>query len=173
MNMIQINAAIFPKVMQIILGKPSPKNATNQNVDSNIEPDLIIDLPRSAYLTYLRNMASKGDSVELQLLKKYVDKIPFTDQDYVEAIGQILFTGTRNNRLPPTEDLLTPFGICVSHDGEKRMISIINSEEVRLRAETWEYILIDILRKSAFEIIECFNFDSSFVRIQSICKNTI
>ena len=167
MDMIQINAAIFPKVMQIILGKPLPQDVIGQNTDVNSTPDLIIDLPRSAYLTYLRSMAANGTSTELQLLKKYADGTPFSDEDYNEVIGQILFAGERNTRIPSTEDLLTPFGICITNDGEKRTISIIDSEKLRLRAETWEYILIDILKKSAFEIIECFNFDASFVRTQS------
>ena len=171
MNMIQINAAIFPKVMQIIVGKPLPQDAIVQNVDVNSEPDLIIDLPRSAYLTYLRSVASKGPSTELKLLKKYSEGIPFSDEDYKEAIEQVLFTGSRNNSLTLTENLLSPFGICINSDGEKRSISVIDSEEARLRAETWEYILIDILRKPAFEIIECFDFDSSFVRTQSNNSN--
>ena len=69
---IKINAAIFPKVIQIILGKPQPQKAVNDDVDAqHIEPDLIIDLPRSAYLTYLQSMASEGSSTELELLKKY------------------------------------------------------------------------------------------------------
>lgn len=167
MNMIQINAAIFPKVMQIILGKPLPQDAISQTTDVVSTPDLIIDLPRSAYLTYLRDMAKKGPSTELQLLKKYSEGVPFSDEDYNEAIRQIFFNGGRNNRIPLTEDLLTPFGIYINNDGEKRTISVIDSEESRLRAETWEYILIDILKKSAFEIIECFDFDASFVRVKS------
>ena len=52
MNMIQINAAIFPKVIQIILGKPQPQQVHKDDTDAqHIEPDLTIDLPRSAYLT--------------------------------------------------------------------------------------------------------------------------
>lgn len=167
MNMIQINAAIFPTVMKIILRKPLPQDTIEQNAGVDSVPDLILDLPRSAYLAYLQSMADKGDSAELQLLKKYAKGIPFSDADYNEAIRQILFTGARNNCFPSTKDLLSPFGICISNDGGKRSVSVINSEEERLRAETWEYILIDILRKPAFEIIECFDFDASFERAQS------
>jgi len=167
MNMIQINAAIFPTVMKIILGKPLPQDAIEQNTDVDSAPDLILDLPRSAYLTYLQSMAAKGESSELRLLKKYAEGTPFSDADYNEAISNILFIGERSNCIPSSEDLLLPFGICISNDGEKRRASVIDGEEERLRAETWEYILIDILRKSAFEIIECFNFDASFERVQS------
>ena len=168
MKTIQINKLIFPKVIQITLGKPMPQDAINQNNDINVTPDLIIDLPRSAYVTYLHNMASKGISTELQLLKKYSESVPFSDNDYNEAIKQILFfNGERNNHISLAEDLLAPFGIRINNSGEKRTLSVIDSEEDRLRAETWEYILIDILKKSAFEIIECFNFDSTFVRTES------
>lgn len=166
MKAIQINAAIFPSIIKIILGKPLPQDVIEQNVDVISTPDLIIDLPRSAYITYLQSMAAKGSSVELQLLKKYTEDAPFSDEDFNNAIGLILFSGRRNNRLPSTEDLLSPFGICVINDGAKRRVSVIDSEEKRLRAETWEYILIDIQKKSAFEIIECFNFDSTFERTQ-------
>ena len=166
MKTIQINAAIFPSVIKIILGKPLPQDAIEQNTDVSSIPDLIIDLPRSAYLTYLQSMAVKGSSVEMQLLKKYSEGVAFSDEDYNNAIGLILFSGMRNSSFPSTDDLLSPFGICVTNEGEKRSLAIIASEENRLRAETWEYILIDILKKSAFEIIECFNFDASFERTQ-------
>ena len=160
---IKINAAIFPKVIQIILGKPQPQKAVNDDVDAqHIEPDLIIDLPRSAYLTYLQSMASEGSSTELELLKKYANGFSFSDSEFEEAIKLILFTGGRNHRLPATDDILAPFGICIDHDDEKRKLNVINSEKSRLRAETWEYILIDILEKPAFEIIECFDFATSF-----------
>jgi len=166
MKTIQINAAIFPTVMKIVLGKPLPQDVMEDNTEISRIPDLTIDLPRSAYLTYLQSVASKGTSVELQLLKKYAEGVPFSDEDYNDAIGLILFSGRRNNSYPSTKDLLAPFGICIINNGEKRSISVIDSEENRLRAETWEYILIDILKKSAFEIIECFNFDSTFERTQ-------
>ena len=77
MNMIQINAAIFPTVMKIILRKPLPQDTIEQNAGVDSVPDLILDLPRSAYLAYLQSMADKGDSAELQLLKKYAKGIPF------------------------------------------------------------------------------------------------
>ena len=163
--MIQINAAIFPKVIQIILGKPQPQQVNKDDTDpQHIEPDLIIDLPRSAYLTYLQNMASEGSSTELELLKKYANGISFSDSEFEEAIKLILYTGGRNSHISATTDFLAPFGICVDNDGEKRKLKIINSEKNRLKAETWEYILIDILEKSAFEIIECFDFATSFTR---------
>lgn len=165
MNMIQINAAIFPKVIQIILGKPQPQKVDEDDTNTQqLEPDLIIDLPRSAYLTYLQSIASEGVSTELELLKKYANGIAFSDSEFEEAIKLILYTGGRNNHISATTDFLAPFGICVDNDGEKCKLKIINSEKNRLQAETWEYILIDILEKPAFEIIECFDFATSFTR---------
>ena len=171
MKSIQINSAIFPKVMQIIVGKPQSKNNIEVKSPIENEPDLIIDLPRSAYLTYLKTMALKGSSTEFELLKKYADGILFTDADFEEAIKLIMFVGERNNHLATSNDFLAPFGICVDRSGEKSALKIISTEEARLRAETWEYIIIDILKKSAFEIVECFDFESSFVRTNSTNSN--
>ncbi len=167
MNVIEINSAIFPKVLQIVLGQPQPRGAVVKSENEDFKPELIIDLPRTAYLTYLKHMASKGPSKELDLLKQYATGTAFSNNDYEEAIKLILFTGTRNNSLSTGDDFLEPFGIRICHADGKRDVAIIASEEQRLRAETWEYILIDILRESAFEIIECFDFESSFVRTES------
>ncbi len=172
MNMIEVNALIFPKVFQVILDKQIPQS---QEVDLdavNTEPDLIVDLPRSAYITYLRHMASKGESVELRLLKKYAKGEVFSDADYEEAIKLFLYPGNRSTRTPSNGDIFAPFGICVTKEDGKRKLTIIPNEEQRLRAETWEYILIDILKKSAFEIVECFDFSTSFVRAKDNYRDT-
>ena len=49
-NKIQFNAAIYPKVMSIIIGKPYNKN---ENDSDEMVPELVVDLPRSAYLTWI------------------------------------------------------------------------------------------------------------------------
>ena len=110
MEIIQINSAIFPRVMQIILGKPQPQNNTQEKGRIESEPDLVIDLPCSAYLTYLKTMASKGSSAELNLLKKYAENKPFTDADFEEAIKLILYLGRRNIKFSASNDFLSPFG---------------------------------------------------------------
>ena len=51
-NKIEFNAAIYPKVMSIILGKPV-ENSAAENI-KNMEPELAVDLPRDVYLLYLQ-----------------------------------------------------------------------------------------------------------------------
>lgn len=51
-NKIEFNAAIYPKVMSIILGK-SVENSEAENI-KNMEPELAVDLPRDVYLLYLQ-----------------------------------------------------------------------------------------------------------------------
>ena len=41
-NKIQFNAAIYPKVMSIIIGKPYNKN---ENDSDEMVPELVVDLP--------------------------------------------------------------------------------------------------------------------------------
>ena len=57
---IEINAAIFPYIMRIALSKPLTKDSDAEAVDtpsSSLEiPDIMIDLPRGAYLLYLKNL---------------------------------------------------------------------------------------------------------------------
>ena len=80
---IEINAAIFPKIMTMILGKPIDKSK-NEDIalkDLTIsEPDLIIDLPRSAHLVYLQKIADEHNDLELRLLKQYAYGQTFTDE---------------------------------------------------------------------------------------------
>ena len=68
---IEINAAIFPCIMQIGLGKPLPKGSDTETalgLSSALKvPDIMIDLPRGAYLLYLRNLAIEHNILELRL----------------------------------------------------------------------------------------------------------
>ena len=59
---------------------------------------------------------------------------------------------------------MAPYGIVIVDGKEKRELDVLESEKERLRAETWEYILIDILKTSTEKIIECFDFSYSFHR---------
>ena len=71
---LEINAAIFPYIMRIALSKPLTKDSVTETVDipsSSPEiPDIMIDLPRDAYLLYLRNLAVEHNTLELRLLEK-------------------------------------------------------------------------------------------------------
>lgn len=55
------------------MGKPLPQDVIDQNAHVDSTLDLLIDLPRSAYVTYLRSMAAKGISTDL-LIKDTVNK---------------------------------------------------------------------------------------------------
>ena len=67
-NKIQFNAAIYPKVMSIIIGKPYNKN---ENDSDEMVPELVVDLPRSAYLIYLQKIFDEHVEPEIDLFKKY------------------------------------------------------------------------------------------------------
>ena len=67
-NKIQFNAAIYPKVMSIIIGNPYNKN---ENDSDEMVPELVVDLPRSAYLIYLQKIFDEHVEPEIDLFKKY------------------------------------------------------------------------------------------------------
>jgi len=72
MNRIEINAAIFPKIMMLALGKPM-KDYNEETLLTSIDtskPEIMIDLPRGAYLLYLQKIADEKNEKELRLLKK-------------------------------------------------------------------------------------------------------
>ncbi|MCR0327035.1 HEPN domain-containing protein [[Clostridium] innocuum] len=167
-NKIEINVAIFPKIMTIALGKPIKKNAENSVVQmsslDNSEPDIIIDLPRGAYLLYLQKIVSEKNEVETKLLKQYAYGIQFSDED-IECVLDIIMTDTDRKWTQSIQqgDFLSPFGVGVSNDGEGNQKFVLLDEAIpTIRVETWESILSDLLKKQAFDIIECFDFASSF-----------
>ena len=62
-------------------------------------------------------------------------------------------------------DILSQFGIYLSQDvNGKKQISIIEDAIPTIQVETWECIIIDMLKKSALDIINCFDFDKNFER---------
>lgn len=169
MNRIEINAAIFPKIMAIVLGEPikggEMAEIQSTAVDMSIS-SLMIDLPRGVYLLYLQKIADDRNEKELRLLKKYAYGQAFSDSDYSELLGIIMTTVNRawvQNVTP--NDVLSPFGISVEsrEDGNQRFV--LNEEAVAtIRVETWECIIVDMLKQSAMDIINCFDFDKTFVR---------
>lgn len=168
---IEINTAIFPRIMQIALGKPLPKDSdieTARDLTSVMKvPDIMIDLPRGAYLLYLRNLAVEHNILELRLLEHYAYGVPFSDSDYEELLKLIMVPVSRNWAQNVQGDLLTPFGIQVStdNDGNQKFI-LIEDAIPTIKVETWECIIIDHLKQAALDIISCFDFASSFTRSQ-------
>ena len=158
--------------MQIGLGKPLPKGSDTETalgLSSALKvPDIMIDLPRGAYLLYLRNLAIEHNILELRLLEHYAYGVPFSDSEYEELLQLIMVPVSRNWTQNVQGDFLTPFGIQVStdNDGNQKFI-LIEDAIPSIKVETWECIIIDHLKQAALDIISCFDFASSFTRKQS------
>jgi len=168
---IEISAGIFPCIMHFALGKPLSESSNIENVhDLTSEmkvPDIMIDLPRGAYLLYLQNLVAKYNVLELRLLEHYAYGAPFSDSDYEELLKLIMVPVTRNWTQNVQGDLLTPFGIQVSRDNDGNQKFILIEDAIpTIKVETWECIIIDHLKQAALDIISCFDFASSFARKQ-------
>lgn len=163
-NKIEINAAIYPKVMSLILGKPMRKEGDNTVGD--MEPELAIDLPRGAYLIYLQNMFNEHKQREIELFKKYAYGVVLDDTDYSSLLDLIMTTTARNwNQSVSGGDILSKFGIGISEDENgKRKFVILEEAKDTIKVEAWEGIIIDLLNPSAMDIISCFDFESHFSR---------
>ena len=80
-NRIEFNAAKYPKVMSLVIGKSI--NADKVDTDMNsMEPELAIYLPRGVYLIYLQDMVNKRKHTEIELFKKYAYGVVLEDKDY-------------------------------------------------------------------------------------------
>lgn len=169
MEKIEINAAIFPKIMMVALGKPMKNEENDETIITSIdekEPDIMIDLPRGAYLLYLQKIADERNEKEFRLLKQYAYGLAFSDADYDELL-EIIMTPTSRawTQNISSNDILSPFGIGLKtdEDGNRRFV-LIEDAVATIRVETWECIIIDMLKQSAMDIINCFDFGGTFVR---------
>ena len=174
---LEINAAIFPYIMRIALSKPLTKDLVAETVDipsSSPEiPDIMIDLPRDAYLLYLRNLAVEHNTLELRLLEKYAYGVAFSDNDYEELLKLLMVPVNRNWNQNIQEDLLAPFGVRITTDiNGKQKLALIEDAIPTIKVETWECIIIDHLKQAALDIISCFDFASSFTRKSSNSSNS-
>lgn len=162
-NKIQFNAAIYPKVMSIIIGKPYNKN---ENDSDEMVLELVVDLPRSAYLIYLQKIFDEHVEPEIDLFKKYAYGVVLDDSDYMTLLSFIMTTTQRNwNKSINSGDLLAPFGLCMKvDDAGKRNLELLEETKDSIRVEAWEGIIIDLLSKSSMDIISCFDFDEHFER---------
>lgn len=153
-NKIQFNAAIYPKVMSIIIGKPYNKN---ENDSDEMVLELVVDLPRSAYLIYLQKIFDEHVEPEIDLFKKYAYGVVLDDSDYMTLLSFIMTTTQRNwNKSINSGDLLAPFGLCMKvDDAGKRNLELLEETKDSIRVEAWEGIIIDLLSKSSMDIISC------------------
>lgn len=169
MGRIEINAAIFPKIMMIALGKPMKDDTNEEMLTTSMEsaiPEIMIDLPRGAYLLYLQRIADERNEKELRLLKKYAYGQVFSDEDYTALLGLIMTTTSRAwIQSVQQNDILGPFGISLETMEDKRRRFVLKEEAVdTIRVETWECIIVDMLKQSAMDIINRFDFKGTFVR---------
>ena len=177
-NKIEFNAAIFPIVMTLALGKSIKKNSDDgeialESINKSM-PDIVIDLPQGAYMLYLQKIATENNREELKLLEKYAYGIVFSDEDYSNLLAIIMSPIDRKwTQTIQQGDILSPFGVSVESDSSDNQKFVLIEDAIpSIRVETWESIIIDILSKSAFDIIECFDFDSVFARKMSNSSNT-
>lgn len=142
MGVIKINTAIFPKVIGINIGE-------NENKQS-------IDLPVGVNLLYLQRLS---DSVEKALLKKYSNGDTFTDNEY-EMLFKLFLTNTpRTTSLNGgISDFINQFGVVIETNDGKITFSLAEDYVQQIKAETWEYIALDLLRQDYEDIIKCFDF---------------
>lgn len=168
-KVIQINTLIFPYIMKVALAKPSidnPSDKGSHDILSRINPpEIIIDLPRGVYVLYLRKIASEHSEPELHLLEQYSDGVAFSDADYEELIKLIMTPVNRSWTQTIQGDVLGAYGVNVENDENGNMrFALIEDALPTIKVEAWECIILDILKQSTSDIIECFDFPSSFSR---------
>ncbi len=174
---IEINTAIFPMIMTLAFGKPIQKNDANKSVEISPSEEFIadikIDLPRGTYLLYLQNVAIKNE-LERRLLEQYACGMTFTDEDYQNLLGLMMTSTNRNwNQSINQGDILTPFGVEVRKDDlGNQQFALIEDAIPSIKVETWECIIIDMLKESALDIISCFDFNKTFIRKNPTSEDT-
>lgn len=105
--------------------------------------------------------------MEFSLLKKYACGDNLSDDEYEKLFDFIMIpiSRTRNINYKRSDEVLEAFGVQVSFDdkGNKKFILRENKLPI-IKAETWEYIIIDLLKQPAMNIINRFDFASTFIR---------
>lgn len=172
MKKIEINTNIFPLVMSVSLGEKASENVSSEENSNLIEQlgnaQKSIGLPKGAYLLYLKKVFKEHISPEDRLLEQYACGISFTDEDYNYLISILMTTVDRHWSQPLQGDFLNSFGIKIVDDGNGDLdFSLIEKAVPSIRVEAWECVILDLLKKAAFEIIECFDFNQSFSRKQA------
>lgn len=145
MRGIRIDTSIFPLVMSVSIG------------DKGSTDTLSIDLPRGANVLYLQNMS---DPIEIAILKKFANKEEFFDENY-ENIFKLFINNTPRLRMPQYsfQDMISKFGVCEDKINGKYQFKLIPEYIAQIKADTWEYITLDLLKDSYTDIIKCFNFE--------------
>ena len=141
MNKLSINPSIFPGI-----GSVSIKNVDEEYYSKHIE------FPRGANLLYLRSIK---DSDEIALLTKYANSEQFSDDEIETMLRYFLNTIKKPVISDSNFDILNSFGIDIENDN----FILIDEWIPYVKKETWECIVLDILRKTYTSIIEEYNFN--------------
>ncbi len=145
MSELIVDVSIFPFVISVGIGKKIN--------DEHFCNPVMIDIPRGVYLLYLNQL---HDGAEISLLTKYARQIKFSDADYESMIHLFLSNSTRTSTAHVAGNSLENFGI--GFKAETNEYALLESHIPTIRAETWEYIVLDILRNAYTEVINCFDF---------------
>lgn len=168
-KVIQVNTRIFPCIMKVGFAKPRSEHTSDKDfhdVLSKINsPEIMIDLPRGAYVLYLKKIARERTEPELRLLEQYSNGMDFSDADYEELIKLIMTPVNRSWTQTVQGDILSAYGVNIENDDNGNMkFALIEDALPTIKVEAWECIILDILKQSTSDIIECFDFPSSFSR---------
>ena len=169
---LRIDISIFPKVFTIILGKPQQKDDESGLNKTFEKPEIVADLPRCANILYLEHILALPDSTECKLLEKYAYGIAFSDEEYEKMLRLIMVPGRRTQTQQIQTDELSLFGLEIRKDNKgNRKLALREDAISTIKAETWECIIIDHLKQKAFDIIDCFDFNTTFNRKQANNNN--
>jgi hypothetical protein len=141
---IEINAAIYPTIMSIHLGKKEEATKDGFMIQQDFEPEITLSLPRDAYLIYLQTMANEKNVKEMGLLEKYAYGVKLTDMEYLELISLIMTPTARKwSSTNLGSDILSPFGLYIGKDENGRSCAkVIDAAKDMLRVEVWEGIIV-------------------------------
>lgn len=79
----------------------------------------------------------------------------------------LIMIATSKNRVQSISngDIFVPFGVYVDTDENgRKKLNIIEEAEKSIKVEVWDCIIIVILKQSAMDIIECFDFEATYTR---------
>ena len=102
------------------------------------------------------------------MLIKYTSGCVLSDDDYKNLINLILSPVKRSWQQMNTNSLLSAFGMELVIDDEgNRTVRLIEEQIERIKVEAWEGIVLDILTPEAFDVVNCFDFDSRYAETES------
>lgn len=114
-----------------------------------------IEVPRCANLLYLESI---DNSLERNLLEKYVNDESFTDDDYKNLFKLFMTVAKELPTSGTGVNLFAPYGIRVKFENGECKPVLIEEYILQIKINTWECIAIDLLKPLYTDIINCFDF---------------